>query len=182
MADATTQTEPVQPTQQNLTAIEKARLSDTRKTETLNAVQAYDELELFGTEPGEYRDDSPVQGEYWRFKFRGAIVVVSPEFKKAYDEGTMVGLTATPTVFEVKRADPNNAGQNMMAVGYGWSLSYSDVSKKEKAMKAMKSAADVEFNIKKNEALANKKLEAFMKADLSQFISEEEMLAMMKEA
>lgn len=171
----------VQPIQQ-LSNLEQARQSDTRTTIMLKAKDAYNELELFGSEPGTYGENSTVQGEYWRFKFRGAICTVSPEFKKAYDDGTLLGLTATPTIFEQSRPDPNNAGKQMQVVGLGWSLSFSDLAKLKKAQTAMTAAATIEFEMMKQEKVAAKKLEMLEATDLSKLISDDEMKQLMMAA
>jgi hypothetical protein len=187
-AQNTTQVE--QPTQQtevktfteHLSSLERAKRDDARAVLTLGAKEAYNELELFGTEAGEYSETSPIQGQYWRFKFRGAICTVSPEFKKAYDDGTLLSITATPTVFEQKRPDPNVSGASKMVVGYGWSLSFSDLSKMKKAQSAIKAASDIELQMQIQEAKMKKKVEAFMAADLSSLITEEDMKQMLADA
>lgn len=171
----------VQPIQPELSAMDKARAADTRAVITLNAQQAYDELELFGTEPGTYRDDSPVQGEFWRFKFRGAIVTVSPEFKQAYDDGTMISITATPTLFERTVADPNNAGANKQVILQGWSLSFTDITKREKAAKAITAASTINLKMQIQEMKMKKQVEMLEKTDISQFITEDDMAALLKE-
>jgi len=171
----------VQPIQQ-LSNLDKARAADTRTTIKLNAIQAYDELELFGTEAGTYSDNSSVQGEYWRFKFRGAICTVSTEFKKAYDEGTLLGLTATPTVFGQNRPDPNNAGKFLEIISLGWSLSFNDLAKLKKAQAAMAQASNVEFQIKKQEKIDAKKIEKLEAMDISELITDEEMKQLLSAA
>jgi len=176
--DATTEA-PVMPTQE-LSSLERAQAGDTRKIEVLDAKQAYNELELFGDTPGEYRPDSPVQGNYWRFKFRGAIVVVSDEFKKAYDNGTLLGLTASPTVFERTVPDPNNAGKNKQQITYGWSLSFSDVGKMEKAQRAIAAAGSVNLKMQLQEVKMKKQIEAISKTDFKDLITDDEIKELMK--
>lgn len=179
MADTNpTLEQPVQPTQE-LTALERAKAADTRKTEILSAEQAYDELELFGTEPGEYGESSPVQGVYWRFKFRGAIVTVSPEFKEAYDNGGLLGITATPTVFEQDKADPNNAGKTRKVVGYGWSLGFSDLAKKQKAQKARMAMHELNLTSQLQEIKMEKKIEAVKAANFKVVIDDAEIQKML---
>jgi len=181
MADTNTQTteQVAQPMQQEPSALERAKMADTRQVITLDAEAAYDELELFGTQPGEYREDSPVQGEYWRFKFRGAICTVSPEFKEAYDSGNLLSITASPTVFTVTKADPNNAGKKMEQVGYGYSLSYSDLAKKQKAQKAKLAAKELGLKAQVQELKMEKKLEAIKAADFKVVLTEDEMQELM---
>lgn len=187
MADETTTIAAVQPIQpqtepkQELTALEKAQAADTRQVITLSAEQAYDELELFGTEPGTYRDDAPVQGEYWRFKFRGSIVTVSPEFKKAFDEGKLLGVTATPTIFERTVPDPNNAGMTKQIVGYGYSLAFSDLDKKQKAQKAIMAAKELGLKSQIQEVKMAKKLE-YIKSDRFKIELTEEDMKMLDDA
>lgn len=168
--------------QEELSALEKARMADSRQIIELDAEKAYDELELFGSEPGMYRDDSPVQGEYWRFKFRGSIVTVSPEFKKAYDTGSMLSVTAVPTVFERTVPDPNNAGMTKQAIAYGWSLSFSDLEKKKKAQLAKQSVRELQLTNQLQELKMQKKLEAVKSADLSKLVIKDEELQEMLDA
>jgi len=184
MADLTNTTveQVAQPLQQELSALEKARAADTRQAITLNAIQAYDELEQFGSEASVYTRGNLEGQEYFTFKFRGAICTVTPEFKKAFDEGTLLGLTATPTVFAQDRPDPNNAGKTMQVIGYGWSLSFSDLSKRKKAQAALKAASNVEFEILKQQKIDTKKLELLEATDLSKLISDEDMKLLMADA
>lgn len=180
MADTQTAAEQVvQPIQQTLSALELARQADTRQPITLNAMQAYAELEQFGTDASQYTRGALEGQDYFMFKFRGAICTVTTDFKKAFDEGALLGLTATPTVFEQSRPDPNNAGKQMQVISLGWSLSFSDLSKLKKAQAAMSAASTVQFEIMKQEKVAAKKLELLEATDLSNLISEEEMKQLM---
>lgn len=172
----------VQPIQQELSALDKARAADTRQPITLNVMEAYDQLEQFGTEASQYSKGALEGQDYYQFKFRGSICVVSPDFKKAFDEGTLLGLTAIPTVFPQNVADPNNAGKTKEIISIGWSLSFSDLTKRKKAQAAMKQASSVDFDILKQQKIDAKKLEMLEATDLSSLISEDEMKQLMMAA
>jgi hypothetical protein len=181
---ATTQAQQ-QPAQQNteLTALDKARLADTRTTIILDAEQALQELEPFGTEAGQYRDDSPIQGNFWRFRFRGAVVTVSEEFKKAYDAGTILSVSATPTLFERLVPDPMNEGSKKSVITPGWSLTFSDVEKMRTALNAKKLASDLRVSAQVQEKIENLKVNHAMKMitaeNIGEYISEDDIKQML---
>lgn len=189
-AEQQTVAQPMQPEVPSMESnLEKARRVDTRTTIVLNAVQAYDELEQFGTEAIKYTRGALEGQDYYQFKFRGSICIVTPEFKKAFDEGSLLGLTAVPTVFEQMRPDPNNAGKQMAVVSQGWSLSFTDLEKRKKAMVAQGKAKSLEIEGKKGslemmieEKKLDKQLEYIAAKDLTELISKEEMDQLMKSA
>lgn len=205
MAELKTQTDAAQPTQQTTeqpaekiqatvpadaqteepkqTAIERARLNDKREEITLDAEQAYQALEQFGDTPGEYSSTSSVQGIFWRFRFRGAVVTVSPAFKEAFDKGEILSVTATPTVGETMRPDPNNAGMKRPEIVLGWSLTYSGADKMEKAMNAKKLAATLKTKAKLQEMVEEQKIKAVLAKitpeKLTSLVTDEEVDAML---
>lgn len=200
MADTTT-TQAVQPIQQDQVSLQEyirtlegvakeaeaernkqviTGIDPNRQPVTLKGIEIIQQIDKFGDTPGEYSDSSPIQGEYYRFKFQGAIFTASPEFKDAFDAKELYSVRFTPTLFPRNVADPNNAGATKQVQGYGWSMDKATtLDDMAKARVNMQRSRDIEFGIMKDEALTEKKLELFKATDLSKLITEDDMKAMM---
>jgi hypothetical protein len=157
-ADTTTTVveQPIQQSQiSNAEALERAKANDTRMPIKLDSSELYNEFEQFGDEPRKYRDGAAVTGEYWMYRFRGAIVNMSPAFKDEFDKGTIQSIVATPTVGERAVSDPMNAGMMKQQIVYGYSITFSGAEALQKALNAKKAAQKLKI-----EMLVQEKTEA----------------------
>jgi hypothetical protein len=171
---------PTQPEAEQLSAIEKARQSDKRTKITLSTREVIEQMSQFGTEARQYKDTSPIQGEYYQFKFGGAILTAEPKFKEAFVKGEVVSATLTPTVFEQIKPDPNNAGATKPVVGFGWSLdSFTTVEQLSSVQDTMAKVAAIDLKIKLQAAKSNAAIASITPENINKFISDEEISKML---
>lgn len=177
----TTEVAIVQPVQQpELTALEKARAGDKRVAITLNTREVIEQMSMFGTEARQYKDTSPIQGNYYQFKFGGAILTASPEFKDAFEKGEIVSARLTPTVFPQNKPDPNNAGMTKEVIGFGWSLdSFTTVDQLNSVQGTMAKVAAIDLKIKLQQAKSNAAIASITPENIGKYITDDEISKML---
>lgn len=165
-----------------LSALEKAKMNDNREPINLDTEQLYQEFEQFGEEPGVYSETSSIQGQFWRYRFRGAVITASPEFKAALDAGTILSVVASPTVGERYVSDPNNAGKKLQQIVFGYSITFSGIEKMQKALNAKKLANEVrlsaEFQEKFQQAKTEKAIASLTPEKLKELIPQADIDAL----
>ncbi len=150
-----------------------------RNAVTLKGLDIKQQLSKFK----EIASESEKIGEYFQFKYGGAILTASPTFKKAFDDNQLYSVRLSPTLFGRTVPDPNNEGMSKVVQAQGWSLdAFMTIDDMKAAAENMKAARDIEFSILREDVLAEKKIEAFKAADLSKFITDADMEAMFAKA